>query len=223
MSFCPNKDIHSVYLDNELPKEHKIKYEKHLEECAECRKELAKLRAVHYVFEYDAESVTPDEQFLKDSYERLMIKMSYNKNTGKNKKNPILHFTYIVSAAAAVMFALIIPVGLRKNNTEPQLNPVNTVYAMPQMGNNISFGSGKNVVVSGNIDADILSSHNYDLNNENLFEDMSGIGMLKTMPGEDNVISIRVTIPNMGEIPIGRIYLEGLVTSGNNEWNLLEN
>ena len=33
MSFCPSKDIHSVYLDNELPEVYKAEYEAHIAVC----------------------------------------------------------------------------------------------------------------------------------------------------------------------------------------------
>ena len=46
MSFCPSKDIHSVYLDGELPENYKAEYELHVSHCEKCRKELEQLKAV---------------------------------------------------------------------------------------------------------------------------------------------------------------------------------
>ena len=43
MSFCPSKDIHSVYLDGELPENYKAEYELHISHCEKCRKELEQL------------------------------------------------------------------------------------------------------------------------------------------------------------------------------------
>ena len=45
MSFCPSKDIHSVYLDGELPENYKAEYELHISHCEKCRKELEQLKA----------------------------------------------------------------------------------------------------------------------------------------------------------------------------------
>ena len=33
MSTCPTKEIHSLYLDNELPQNHKEEYEAHIAGC----------------------------------------------------------------------------------------------------------------------------------------------------------------------------------------------
>ena len=59
MSFCPSKDIHSVYLDNELPEIYKAEYEEHLKNCPQCQKELEKIRALHKMFTSDSVSITP--------------------------------------------------------------------------------------------------------------------------------------------------------------------
>ena len=82
MSTCPTKEIHSLYLDNELPQKHKEEYETHIASCEKCRAELEKLRAVGDLFKADAASVSPDKAFMDASYERLMLKMKYSKNAG---------------------------------------------------------------------------------------------------------------------------------------------
>ena len=56
MSTCPTKEIHSLYLDNELPQTHKEQYEAHIAACDKCRAEYEKLRAVRAVFEKDAQA-----------------------------------------------------------------------------------------------------------------------------------------------------------------------
>ena len=53
MSICPNKDLHSVYLDNELPESYKAEYEKHVADCPKCQAELKKLKAVRNLFADD--------------------------------------------------------------------------------------------------------------------------------------------------------------------------
>ena len=58
MSFCPSKDIHSIYLDNELPEIYKAEYEAHLKVCKACQKELDKLKAVHQLFDADSKSIS---------------------------------------------------------------------------------------------------------------------------------------------------------------------
>ena len=50
MYTCPNKDIHSLYIDNELAEPYKTQYEKHLVACDSCRKELQKQQQIHLRF-----------------------------------------------------------------------------------------------------------------------------------------------------------------------------
>ena len=57
MSFCPSKDIHSVYLDGELPENYKAEYELHISHCEKCRKELEQLKAIHAMFKIDSDSL----------------------------------------------------------------------------------------------------------------------------------------------------------------------
>ena len=46
MSTCPTNEIHSLYLDNELPQAHKEQYEAHIASCEKCKASLEKLHAV---------------------------------------------------------------------------------------------------------------------------------------------------------------------------------
>ena len=227
MSFCPTKDIHSVYLDNELPEVHKAEYEKHLSECPKCRAELAELEAVREIFKKDSESITPDKQFMEDSYNRLMIKMSYNKNSIKaNKKPHFMNLTYIISAAAAaVMLALFIPVGLnsRKNTVVPEMTSSQNMFPMNNFANNISFGSGNNMVISGNMN-DMLSQYVSRIGYMDVFDEIDSLDLLRPDFVDDNKISIRITVPKVGDIPLtGELATIGIVLSGNYEWNHLEN
>lgn len=186
MSTCPSKDLHSVYLDNELPETYKAKYEAHVNSCEKCQKELAALRSLQNIFKKDAAAITPGAEELDESFKRLQIKMKYNKNIVRNSKSSgkprIMYF--VSAAAAAAVFAMIIPVrlintnakekqsvqavdvaSLKLNKSYPGLvfgtNPagldVNTVDAT-----NVSLNSGKTVVISGNIDKSVFGSENME-------------------------------------------------------------
>ena len=50
MYTCPEKDIHSVYIDNELPEAYIAEYEAHVKNCPKCAAELALLRNLNSVF-----------------------------------------------------------------------------------------------------------------------------------------------------------------------------
>ena len=54
MSFCPSDDIHSIYLDNELPGDYKNLYEAHVKNCPECQKKLNMLKGVSSLLRQDA-------------------------------------------------------------------------------------------------------------------------------------------------------------------------
>ena len=75
MSFCPSKDIHSVYLDGELPENYKAEYELHISHCEKCRKELEQLKALHSLFQADSDSLKLDEHFMDESFQRLQINL----------------------------------------------------------------------------------------------------------------------------------------------------
>ena len=81
MSTCPSNDIHSVYLDNELPETYVGTYEAHIKSCPKCAAKLASLRAVSTVFRSDAGGMTLDKASLDKSWERLQARLSYSKTT----------------------------------------------------------------------------------------------------------------------------------------------
>ena len=116
MSFCPTKDIHSVYLDNELPEAYKKEYEAHIESCEKCRKELEALKALHATFKADSDSITPDEHFMDESYNRLLLKMSYSKNTAKSSGRRFVRPAFYLPVAAAAAAAFRGTVGFRPGN-----------------------------------------------------------------------------------------------------------
>lgn len=203
MSFCPSKDIHSVYLDGELPENYKVEYENHLKTCSKCQKELEQMKIVRDFFKNDSKSLELDEHFMSDSFDRLQIKMAYNRNTVPHKKYNKTSFNYFISAAAAAaVFALIIPIRMNtmKNNTvtEQEISSVVPVTT----AKNVSFDSGKSVLVSGNIQEADLSSNKRKENNRAAFvQHVKDVDLLRP-DFEDESISIRITVPGVGVEPV---------------------
>lgn len=114
MSTCPSKDLHSVYLDNELPVSYKAEYESHIAACEKCQAQLKRLKSLRALLEADKSDVKFSEKELDESYARLLARMSYSKNVQKSKK-PVSKFKsyigYGIGAVAAVCaFAFVIPV-----------------------------------------------------------------------------------------------------------------
>ena len=217
MSFCPTKDIHSVYLDGELPEKYKAEYEQHIQSCEKCRNELNKLKALHAALEADSNSMNLDSHFMEDSFQRLQIKMAYSRNTGAvARKSPIRAVSYVVSgAAAAVLLAVIVPLGLKGNNLNSSNitasdNSVVSQLATSVTANsaanvsynnkNLSFDSGRSVVVSGNIQDVVLSSESQRKNTPYASKNVNDVVLKPDF--QDEAISIKITVPGMGDFPV---------------------
>ena len=219
MSFCPSKDIHSVYLDGELPENYKAEYESHIAHCEKCRKELEELKALHNMFKADADSLNLDDHFLEESFQRLQVKMAYAKNVGKvPRKSPFRTATYVASGlAAAAVLALVLPLGGRSNKVEtvqtlvtsPLIQSVNSVSNVPitavsastsSSANNVAFDSGRSVVVSGNIKDVVLSSEKQRKNNS-LVTNVNDVDVLRP-DFQDEAIKIKITVPGVGDFPV---------------------
>ena len=132
MSTCPEKDIHSIYLDNELPAAYVAEYENHVKACPSCQAELNKLKSLHQSFAADCKNITLTPEAMKASFERLQARLSYSKVTEKNVhpfnifKNSSSYKTIIGFAAAAAVIAVILPVRIsnKASQTQAQFQPV---------------------------------------------------------------------------------------------------
>ena len=239
MSFCPSKDIHSVYLDNELPEIYKAEYESHIASCPKCKAELERLRGLRGLLKEDSASITLDEHFLDESYQRLMIKMSYAKNTGKKAESKFNFrtITYAVSGvAAAAILAVVLPLragvapagaGMSANQTQIVGLGQNTSTAtsFTPAANNVSFNSGNSMVISGNInESDLSRGHGQRSSgaeiqnvstNANPGKIMKGVEVLRPDFDENETISIKITLPGMNSVPVtAEIQLPAEVMSG---------
>lgn len=233
MSFCPSKDIHSIYLDNEMPDIYKAEYEAHLKNCESCQKELEKLKALHQLFKADSESISLNKQYLDQSFDRLMVKMNYSKHTKLTEKKQASGRKYFIpaAAAAAAVFALIIPVRINssKINAAPEQAVASTSAApvmastvassvvsndIPSNVRNVSVGGGKGVVISGNIHESVLPSASIGTGGtrNSFVQNVSNSAIEKKLiqdvdvfrPGfiEDKTISIKITVPGMNAVPV---------------------
>ena len=230
MSFCPSKDIHSVYLDGELPENYKAEYELHISHCEKCRKELEQLKAVSALFKADSDSLNLDSHFMDESFQRLQIKMAYSRNIGKvPQKSPFKVISYVASGvAAAAVLALVLPLGFKssevKAGSENAATVASTVINSPLIhsvgngvgssvpittvstgskasGNNVSFDSGRSVVVSGNIKDVVLSSENKRKAVPSFTKNVNDVDVLRP-DFQDEAINIKITVPGMGDFPV---------------------
>ena len=116
MFHCPENDIHSIYLDGELPQNFVKDYEAHLASCQKCQAKLAKLKAVHEAFAADARLIEVSDDFKAASFDRLQSRMRFSKVVSASQPNKnIVRITNFVpvAAAAAAVFALMLPVKMK--------------------------------------------------------------------------------------------------------------
>lgn len=111
MSTCPEHDMHSVYLDGELPQKYALEYESHMTTCQQCRDKYMKLQGVSALLKEDAAQHQLSSQEMEDSFARLQTKLRYQKTVREIQPKNINRFTWVVptAAAAALAFALILP------------------------------------------------------------------------------------------------------------------
>lgn len=146
MSICPNKDLHSVYLDNELPESYKAEYEKHVADCPKCQAELKKLKAVRSLFADDKNTIEFTQKEMDESYARLLSRMSYSKNVNMSKK-PVSSkiknsMGYVIGAIAAVCaFAFILPnrAAMLKVSPSTDFRPIARTGITPAFSSTVSF------------------------------------------------------------------------------------
>lgn len=160
MFTCPEKDIHSIYLDGELPEEYKVKYESHVKTCQKCQAELSKLKMVHEILKKDSISLNDDwdDSRLESSYEKLQNRLAFRKVVSfaqeEKPKFNILKFT-VPAAAAAAVFALIIPLRLQNNNNAaPAAEEITPLVAKTSVSEQPL--AEKEILVSGNISSESL-------------------------------------------------------------------
>lgn len=157
MSTCPETDIHSIYLDGELPEQFKIEYEQHVANCPECARKLKQLREVHEIFAADSKSISLTESELEESYRRLQARLSYKKvlNFKKEeysfgKKIFSISKYAVVGVAAAAAVAFIMPSGSPQVNSYTSFQPV-ARSAIPSVTSRVKYNSRIDALKLGSV------------------------------------------------------------------------
>ncbi|MBO4320668.1 MAG: zf-HC2 domain-containing protein [Treponema sp.] len=158
MSTCPETDIHSIYLDNELPAAYVADYEAHIAECPKCRAKLEKLRMMHSVFSSDSKSMELSQRDLDNSFERLQARLSYSRHT-KNER--VLTFSpkkavYALAGAAAALAIFVLPAKFTNKSAPVQ----EAVASVPQLAlvNKVSYPSNVPIHMDGEISPESLGN-----------------------------------------------------------------
>lgn len=158
MFTCPEKDIHSIYLDGELPDEYRINYETHVKSCKNCQTELSRLKMLHSLLQKDSTQLSWSAERSSSSYERLQSRLAFRKvvsfSQEEKPKFNIVKFT-VPAAAAAAVFALVIPLRLQKENTaSPAAEEITPIVAKASVSEQPL--ADKEIVVSGNISSESI-------------------------------------------------------------------
>lgn len=203
MSTCPEKDIHSLYIDNEIPLSHLTDYESHVNSCQTCINDLQKYKTLHSLLQADSASLNISQERLDDSFQKLQAKLHYSNTINNTKTFRPVNLSWVATAAAVLLLALVIPIRTISTDkvTVPQNNPINIASSV--LNNSISTVS---MPYAGNYKAKRLNN--------------SGIYSASTLPTiyDDNIystedvfrpdfseqeqISVKITLSNIGQIPI---------------------
>ena len=221
MSTCPTNEIHSLYLDNEMPQVYRAEYEAHIASCENCKKELEKMRKLHDLFAEDSKAISPDKQFVDESFNRLMTKMNYSKTT-KVTSNKFISKTYkyvipAVAVAAIAAFALIIPLGFNSKSGVKTITATSSIYSqiptqVSTQLSNVALGNEKGMIISGNLKS--VSPYSSLENSDFFVTNVSNPAGSDTLYFRDvdvfrpdfvegeKSISIRITVPGEDDVPV---------------------
>ena len=148
MSTCPSNDIHSIYLDNELPASYVAEYEAHVKTCESCAQKITAFRALHDALKTEALATTPDSHYLAQSWERLQVRKSYSRVTKHVHEYPQNRLKYAAAVAAAVLLGILIPTKFLHTSAAMQ-----TQTSLTPISRNSSVALSKdNIVINGNLE-----------------------------------------------------------------------
>lgn len=187
MFTCPEDDIHSIYLDNELPPHFVAEYEAHIASCPKCKAKLEKFKKIHEELKADSDSINLSKEFLDQSFERLQSRMRYAKAVENSKpKAKTLLFPelkkYIPAAvAAAAVFAVMLPFSISSRNNVSPAPQVAEAQIQPIKRNvNFTFDQGSTIrAQQTSMTSDVYSSFTMDRFNATLTDEDTFIPSLQ--------------------------------------------
>ena len=141
MSTCPELDLLSVYLDEELPRQYEQKLEKHLACCEECKKHYETLKTVHNNMREDSQKILFSDTELDESFLRLKTKMNYKsvvKTTSFQIPN-LAKWAMPIVTVAALFLLVIFPIKTTKN--QPFFNSQQQVFSAINTSNQYNIPS----------------------------------------------------------------------------------
>lgn len=159
MSTSLEKDLHSVYIDGEMPESFVPQYESIVSSSETEKQKLEKMRSLHSILQEDSNEKTVSDQFIEESFERLQTKMRYSKNISISSESksfitPFIKYASSFAAAAAVFAVIFIPVHYNSLANAKQ-TAVAAISIMKEKA--IEPIAKKEVIIDGNINKEDLS------------------------------------------------------------------
>ena len=146
------KDLHSIYIDDEMPETFVPEYESLLKSDSESSADYERMKKIHDLLNFDAESESSkiSDEFMEESFRRLQSKMRFSQTVemAAPKKNAFSFMKFPVSfAAAAAVFAVIfVPLSSRNSADENvAINAISHIDLQPV--------ADADVKIDGNIDS----------------------------------------------------------------------
>ena len=158
MSTSLEKDLHSVYIDGEMPESFVSQYESIVQADSGEKSRLEKMQKLHALLQEDSNEKSVSDQFIEESFARLQTKMRYAKNVefaGEPKSfvTPFIKYASSFAAAAAVFAVVFIP--LHYNSlSKAKETAVAAISIMKEKS--IEPIAKKDVVIDGNINKEDL-------------------------------------------------------------------
>lgn len=222
MFTCPEKDIHSIYVDGELPERFAREYEAHIASCEKCRAELEKLRALRTIFGNDSSSLDLSDDFMEHSFGRLQGRMRFKEIVSKGEQKGFavpMRRTFIpMAVAAAAVFAILLP---QRTNSAPDATMAAQDLPILSKAQEITPIAKNDVIVEEAIQNVALPQAGEQNalvaagNTKPLELKASKFEMLKSEENEESEMTIRLTeLSNLGSISAANVSFGQLATPG---------
>ena len=140
---CPENQVYSLYIDNELPSPWKEKFETHFASCAHCQAQLEKYKAIQNIMQEDRIEVSQEmesrvwDRIHAKNHKELAFNNQRNRNFWRNSVSVPL--PAVAAAAAVLIFAAFL--ALQNPRTTPVLQDFESAMAQGVQG----FGNGNNL------------------------------------------------------------------------------
>lgn len=122
MYTCPDMDILSIYIDNELPEPYKKEFLSHLEKCNSCKQKFERMQSISNNLKEDSQDIFLTQDVLDESFKKLNTIKRFRQNSQPSQSNFSKVGKVLPFVAAAAFLIAILPVSLNKNNTQISTN-----------------------------------------------------------------------------------------------------